>query len=182
MTENADFVNRKLLDKVLDKQVSNNKEGNVKIIDKHMMPLKPDMMKSINKKEVNLKVVQSYQQIDWYHFKVMELTTFEDTRKNSSCRVRFHFMFDLLKKKERSELKGYEWDMGNAPRQNLILSQDTRKLMEIFNDYTAIVYTRSNIDEDGKAVPDTENGVDMGQQVVWQVAYHIKNLPKNFSQ
>ena len=38
-------------------------------------------------------------EFDIYHFKVMELTTLEDTGRLNECKVRFHFYHRLIKKK-----------------------------------------------------------------------------------
>lgn len=82
----------------------------------------------------------------------MELKVHEDTMDLSSCKVRFHFYFELLRQKTRDSLSVFEWDVNSNPRQYLYLSKDTKRLMEVINNYTATVYYRGNIDENGKFV------------------------------
>ena len=56
-----------------------------------------------------IRVLNSQQQADIFHFKVMQLKVFEDfpenSKKYSECKLRFHFTHDLLKIKERDYLK-----------------------------------------------------------------------------
>lgn len=97
-------------------------------------------------------MLNSQQQSELYHFKVMELQTHEDTREASVCKLKFHFMFDLIKKKERDHLKMFEWDINSNPVQRLYLSRDTKHLMEVINNTVATVYYRENIDKQGKSI------------------------------
>ena len=92
-------------------------------------------------------MLDSQQRTVYHHFKVMQLRTHEDTGKGSECRLKFHFMFELVQKKRREHLGGYEWDINSNPQQRLFLSQSTHRLMEVINDFMAIVYTRVNIDD-----------------------------------
>ena len=64
---------------------------------------------------MKVKIVNSVQKTELYHFKVMELRSHEDTKALSSCKLRFHFFFELLKKKELLHLKNYDWDVNSSP-------------------------------------------------------------------
>jgi len=50
-----------------------------------------------------------------FHFKVMELRTHEDTKQRSELKVRFHFLFDLIKKVNRPELEQFDWNVDSKP-------------------------------------------------------------------
>ena len=65
--------------------------------------------------EMKIKIINSVQKTDLYHFKVMELKSHEDTQKESSCKLRFHFFFEILKKEELEHLKNYDWDVNSSP-------------------------------------------------------------------
>ena len=84
-----------------------------------------------------------------YHFKVMELKVYEDTTEESECRLRFHFIFDMLKSKTRQKLEDFIWDVSSNPSQRLYLSHDTTRLMEVINNYVATVYYRVNFEPEG---------------------------------
>lgn len=68
--------------------------------------------------------------------------------------MRFHFYFELLRQKTRDNLSQFEWDVNSNPKQYLYLSKDTRRLMEVINNYTATVYYRGNINENGNFIDD----------------------------
>ena len=76
----------------------------------------------------------------------MELRTHEDTNKKSECRVRFHFIFDIIKETKNPILNEFDWDVNSAPVQRLYLSRDTKKLMEVINNFIATVYKRVDIE------------------------------------
>ena len=99
----------------------------------------------------------------------MELKTHEDTGTGSHCKLKFHFMFDIILKKERNNLKMFEWDINSNPVQRLYLSKDTNKLMETINNTVATIYKRENIDNQGKSIAinnlimfDKEDAADNG--------------------
>ena len=96
---------------------------------------------------MDIQILNSQQKAELYHFKVMELRTHEDTKDNSQCRLRFHFIFDLIKKKKRDYLKSFDWDVNSDPIQRLYLSQDTTRLMEVINNVIATVYVRQNVED-----------------------------------
>lgn len=43
----------------------------------------------------------------------MELRTHEDTGKKGECRVRFHFIFDIIKEIKNPILKQFDWDVNS---------------------------------------------------------------------
>ena len=79
----------------------------------------------------------------------MQLRVHEDTKGFSECAVRFHFLFPMIKAKYRDKLKQFDWDINSAPVQRLWLSRDTKRLMEVINDFIGTVYVRVNLNEDG---------------------------------
>lgn len=84
---------------MLEKKLKNAFEKNAKFIvnlDSNVNCLDDNLFTSSNT-EVQTEVVNSEQQRDIFHFKVMELRSSEDTKKESLCRVRFHFLFKLLR-------------------------------------------------------------------------------------
>ena len=74
----------------------------------------------------------------------------------------------------------FEWDVNSNPVQNLYLSQDTQKLMEVVNNQFANVYTRCNVDDKGKTITEVSLE-DCGQQVKWKVAYRIKRYARTLA-
>ena len=62
-----------------------------------------------------VKVRNSQQKADLYHFKVMELRAHEDTHVKSVCRLRFHFIFDMIRRKTRDDLSNMSWDINSNP-------------------------------------------------------------------
>ena len=92
-----------------------------------------------------MEVVNSQQTKDLYHFKVLELRTHEDTESYSQCKVRFHFIFGLIKKQMLSNHYQFDWDISSDPQQRLYLSRDTMRMMEVINGFIATVYSRVNI-------------------------------------
>lgn len=133
-----------------------------------------------------VKVLNSQQRSDLFHFKVMELKVHDDTKSHSECQVRFHFFFELLRPKVRDELEEFDWDINSNPKQHLYLSQDTMRLMEVVNNFAATVYYRGNIDENGTIIRQStilnsnlsELKKDHGQQVKWKVEYRITRFPR----
>ena len=109
-----------------------------------------DKLLRIEKQKMAVQILNSQQKADLYHFKVMELQTHEDTKGESILRLRFHFLFDMIRKVERSHLRNMNWDISSNPIQNLYLSKDTTRLMEVTNNCFATVYIRQNIDEKRK--------------------------------
>ena len=90
--------------------------------------------------------MNSQQKAELYHFKVMELKTHEDTSEGSQCRLRFHFIFDIIKRRPKKHLEAFDWDVNSAPMQRLYLSRDTTKMMEVINNFIATVYRRVDVD------------------------------------
>ena len=76
---------------------------------------------------------------EWYHFKVMELRTHEDTKDFSECKLKFHFMHDMIVPQQRDYLKKFDWDINSKPVQRLFLSRDSLRMMEVLNDFSAII-------------------------------------------
>ena len=97
---------------------------------------------------IPIEILNSQQESELYHFKVMELRTHEDTGGFSNCRLRFHFLFDMIKRRERQHLKNFDWDVNSNPVQRLYLSENTFYMMEVTNDFIANVYYRVNVTED----------------------------------
>ena len=85
----------------------------------------------------------------------MELRTYEDTKQRSELKVRFHFLFDLIKKVNRPELEQFDWNVDSKPLQRLYLSQDTTRLLEVTNNFIGTVYYRKDLDISGKSVKGT---------------------------
>ena len=79
----------------------------------------------------------------------MELKVHEDTEIESECRLRFHFIFDMIKPKAREKLKDFTWDISSNLSQRLYLSQDTTRMMEVVNNYVATIYYRVNFEPEG---------------------------------
>ena len=87
----------------------------------------------------------------------MELKTHEDTKGFSNCRLRFHFLFDMIRRRERQHLKNFDWDINSNPVQRLYLSENTLYMMEVTNDFIANVYYRVNVTEDLTTIRDAED-------------------------
>ena len=102
------------------------------------------------KPHMDINIRNSQQKAELFHFKVMQLSVHEDhPDRKSECSVRFQFVFDIIRKKERDYLKDFDWDVCSTPEQRLYLSKDTTKMMEVINNFIATVYYRVNIDDDG---------------------------------
>ena len=83
---------------MLEKNAVRNKEGTVKS-NKTIMKLGDGLFKARDDK-LNVRVLNSQQKSQLFHFKVMQLKVHEDEPKGlSQCKVRFHFFFELLKQK-----------------------------------------------------------------------------------
>lgn len=63
----------------------------------------------------------------------------------SQSKIIFHFDFPLFRKVNNVILDKFDWDLGVEPDQRLILSKDTKKLLEVINNQAAFVYYRRNI-------------------------------------
>ena len=72
--------------------------------------------------------------------------THEDTDNGSQCRLRFHFIFDIIMRRKKQKLKDFDWDVNSAPMQRLYLSRDTTKMMEVINNFIATVYKRVDVE------------------------------------
>ena len=74
---------------------------------------------------------------------------------------------------KKKKWQAFDWAISADPRQRLYLSKDTKRLMEVVNNFVATVYQRVNIDKQGRSIgnndPDTlfEDVKDRGQQVKW---------------
>lgn len=83
----------------------------------------------------------------------MQLSVHEDdTSRKSEVKCRFHFLFDLIRKKPRDYLAAFDWDVCSEPMQRLYLSQDTTKMMEVINNFIGTVYQRVNVDDEGNKI------------------------------
>ena len=132
-------------------------------------------------------MINSSIKFDLYHFKVMELSTFEDTGRKSECKVLFHFMHQLIKRRPYDiNHSTQQWDLDHDPHQRLYLSQDTKRMMEVINNTFAIVYSRRNIDGEGRAIEEfgieEANVKDHGQQIKWKIDFRIMRFPSILSQ
>ena len=76
----------------------------------------------------------------------MQLRVHEDTKGASQCKVRFHFLFKMIRKSVDQSEKLCDWDINSRPVQHLHLSKDTKKIMEVINYKIATVYKRINIE------------------------------------
>ena len=109
----------------------------------------------------------------------MQLSTHEDTQAGSECKLRFHFLFNMMKKIPREDLEAFDWDINSNPCQKLWLSKDTKLMMEVINNFIATVYRRVNIDDEGNVIPESKFDEDDGQVVKWVVDYQIKRFPRS---
>ena len=114
------------MEKIFKKNKDCNEKGIAKI-DKNVPMLDEDLFspKNPDQDKVNVKVLNSSQKSQLYHFKVMKLRNHEDRTKEeiddgeygSNCEVLFHFFFELLKKKKQSNDKDkFEWDINENPQ------------------------------------------------------------------
>ena len=87
---------------------------------------------------------------EWFHFKVMELKTASDKDLSEECNLLFHFDFKMIKPKIRKLVHDLDSDVSANPVQRLILSKDTRLLMEVINHFIAEVYERVDIEDSGE--------------------------------
>ena len=117
----------------------------------------------------------------------MQLSVHEDDPKSKSkVDLRFHFLFDMIRKTTRNYLKDFDWDVCSQPVQRLYLSKDTKLMMEVINDFIATVYYRVNLDDNGRKstnrnglFEDVDFSEDCGQPVKWIEKYKIKRYPKS---
>ena len=125
----------------------------------------------------------------------MELKVHEDTKETSECRLKFHFIFDMIRKQKSEELKEFDWDISSNPIQRLYLSKDTTRMMEVINNQIATVYYRVNFFSEGTDVILDQNlstpqdhqtldnkCQDHGQEVKWRVDFRIRCFPKTLAQ
>ena len=107
--------NKDFITKILGKNKEKNKTGTCKI-DKHV-PILDEHLFTANCEETKVKVLNSRQKSDLYHFKVMQLKGHEDTGVQSECKVLFHFFFDIFRaKKKEDKLTQFEWDINDKPQ------------------------------------------------------------------
>ena len=65
---------------------------------------------------MHIQIRNSQQKAELHHFKVMQLSVHEDdTEQKSQIKCRFHFLFDVIRKKERDYLKDFDWDVCSEP-------------------------------------------------------------------
>ena len=139
-------LNASRLQKRVNETKERNETGSLSVLGRSINNLEQDIVKPRDS-DIKLKVLSSMQKADLYHFKVMELRAHEDTKGMSDCSLKFHFMFECLKQKEREYLKIFEWDIASKPIQRIYLSRNTLRLMEVINDFIATVYVRTNVDD-----------------------------------
>ena len=106
----------------------------------------------------------------------MELKTASDIGKSEECNLLFHFDFKMIKPKIRNLVKDLDSDVSASPIQRLILSKDTRLLMEVINHFIAEVYERVDLDGSGAPI-ESQESVDRGQKVRWVSKYKIRTFP-----
>lgn len=137
-----------------------------------------------------------------YHFQVLELQTYEDTGRPTSCKVLFTFVHKIIKKnKDESIADGgaadLECDLGVDPMQRLYLSRDTERMMEVINNRFAIVYRRYYVDTERHASKDEQPGgenqdgeaesaakseaPEKPRFVKWAALFKIKRWPSSLS-
>ena len=139
-----------------------------------------------DQENIHVDILNSHQKSDIYHFKVMSLQSHEDTKDFSNCKLLFHFIFNLIKPKDNKYLSKFEWDINAEPIHRIYLSKDTKRLMEVINNFVAIVYYRVNVDDKLRSIyhKDHENDVqfedeDNGQLVKWKVDFRIRRFPRS---
>jgi len=122
--------------------------------------------------------------LDLYHFKVMQLSTYKDGVPIDTCKVRFHFLFHLVRWADTTEdeLSSFDWDVSEHPMQRLYLSHDTTRLMMNINNVFAMVFRRHDIDAEGKKVVGGPEREDRGQQVRWDKEFQVKRFPRHLAQ
>ena len=106
----------------------------------------------------------------------MELKTASDKGLSEQCNLLFHFDFKMIKPKIRKLVQDLDSDVSANPVQRLILSKDTRLLMEVINHFIAEVYERVDIDDSGER-REAQEGKDRGQKVRWVSKYKIRTFP-----
>ena len=113
---------------------------------------------------MNTNVQEAAANHELFHFKVMELKTFEDGQPRPTCKCLFNFNFPKIKKTSEAYLKDFEFDVTQDPKQRLYLSKDTTLMMEVINGLVAKIYRRQNVDT-GEFPDDSK--ADNGQKVKW---------------
>lgn len=53
----------------------------------------------------------------------------------------------MLAVKRRRYLRGFDWDVNYDPNQRLYLSKNTKRMMEVINNFAATVYKRVDVKE-----------------------------------
>ena len=108
----------------------------------------------------------------------MELKTHEDTKNGSQVNLLFHFTFPKIYNHPNvSDHSKNSWDINTNPRQRLYLSQDTKLLMEVINNFIGTVYERINVNELNRQDLGSEGAEATGQLVRWKPKYRIKSYP-----
>ena len=115
---------------------------------------------------LGVKILNTDFLTDQYLFKVLELSTHEDTGEMSEVRVAFQFVHSLIRPSSAMNTDQLDWDVAQNPKQILHLSRSTRKMMEITNDQMATIYYRDQISD------------EPGQIIQWKVLKRIKKLPR----
>ena len=113
-------------------------------MDKKIPKLLESLFVSSKEDNMKVKVLNSQQKSNLFHFKVMELKVHEDTNNHSVVREKFNFFFEMLKTKDekKNPLECFEWDVNSNPIQRLYLSRDTKLMMEVINNFAATVYKK----------------------------------------
>ena len=138
-------------------------------------PLPQDLF-TTNSGQSQAAVSEGLTEHEWFHFKVMELKTASDRDGSEECNLLFHFDFKMIKPKIRKLVQDLDSDVSANPVQRLILSKDTRLLMEVINHFIAEVYERVDIDESGAPV-EPQGDSDHGQKVRWVSKYKLRTFP-----
>ena len=124
---------------------------------------------------VRPKMKQTQTQYQLFHFKVMELKTYTDTKVKNECNLLFHFEHHMIKPHTDRQLKGQAWDINEHPYQKLILSEDTEQMMEVINHFVATVYYRVDESEPGATGHDAK-------RVKWEPKFKIRRFPTILAQ
>lgn len=105
--------------------IEQQKEGSAQITTFQGMNF--DRCSSIFVPDKTCKLIDSTLKFDLFHFKVMQLRTIDDSGEINECKVAFHFMHRLIKKRRTKEevLIDPEFDFGEDAIQRLYLSRNT---------------------------------------------------------
>ena len=177
-----DELNKDHIESKLKKQEAKNDAGLINA-DAKVKQLPKDLFRAAPA-HVSIDILNSQQNADLFHFKVMELRTYEDQPEvlGSTCRLRFHFMFPLIRKQLNDKLENFDWDVDSTPQQRLYLSRDTEKLLVVTNNFIGQVYSRMDVDSMGKSIKGKrEFKEDNGQQVTWKNPITISRFPRDIA-